>query len=89
MTNKSQIEKTLSQLLQEHGLNKTIMLNGLLLTFEKDRAGIPTLYIYNNGDYDSFELSFDKTSEFPICCKYIDKQLSDKIIGCIMNWLFS
>lgn len=82
---KTQIEKTLSQLLQEHGFNKTIMLNGLLLTFEKDRAGIPSLYIYNNGDYDSFELSFDKTNEFPIVCKYIDKQIADKIIGCTMK----
>lgn len=82
---KTQIEKTLSQLFADNGYDKTIMLNGLLLTFEKDRQGIPSLYIYNNGDYDSFELSIDKTNEFPIVCKYIDKQIADKIIGCTMN----
>lgn len=79
---KSHIEKTLSHLYSEHGEYKTIIVNGVLLAFERD-SGELMLFVYNNADYDSYPLELDKTNEFPIVVKHIHKPIADKILGFI------
>ncbi len=79
------LEKTLSHLYQEHGLDRTIRVNSVLLTFERDSSGVFNLYVYNNSEYDTYEIEVDKTLAYPIKVKYIDKMTADKIVGCVMN----
>lgn len=77
---KSHIEKTLSHLYREHGENTTIIVNGLLMSFET-QDGELKLFVYNNADYDSFQLELNRTDEFPIIARTIDKAIADKILG--------
>jgi hypothetical protein len=79
----SNIEKTLSFLYQQHGLGKTVVINGVLLTFDIDSSGLLQLFLYSGSEYESVPISINKTIEFPIVCPYIDKNFKDKILGCI------
>ena len=82
---KSNIEKTLSHLYEEHGPFNTIAINGILISFEKDNGCEQlNLHIYNCGDYDSYPIELDRTNEYPVVLKAeIHKNIKDKILGII------